>query len=222
MNSFREYLKDCEIKDFYESLKEETYNYNKIVNHNKYPLVQIIHEAVITPESIEIKSSLDDLASLNHEFSKLKIIFKQIDNPKNLYGYYKQENDEIYILYSIKNSKKEIEAMIGHEMIHRAQNKKSKGYYFDRAKKLTAEINKLADEYNITQNAEVLNLYKQKSKFKDFDDSYEQMAYVYQTVKENPDLTPNQLIQYFKNLGFKIDYRLKKYIGMYWLIRDII
>lgn len=222
MNSFREYLKDCEIKDFYESLKEETYSYNKIVNHNKHPLVQIIHEAVITPELIEIKSSLDDLVSLNQEFSKLKIIFKQTDNPKKLHGYYKQENDEIYILYSIKNSKKEIEAMIGHEMIHRAQNKKSKGYYFDRAKKLTAEINKLADEYNITQNAEVLNLYKQKSKFKDFDDSYEQMAYVYQIVKENPDLTPNQLIQYFKNFGFKIDFKLKKYIGMYWLIRDII
>lgn len=46
------------------------------------------------------------------------------------------------------------------------------------------------------------------------------MAYVYQVVKENPNLTPNQLVKYFDKYGFNIDYRLKKYIGMYWLIKD--
>ena len=46
------------------------------------------------------------------------------------------------------------------------------------------------------------------------------MAYVYQTVKENPTLTPNQLVKYFKTMGFNIDFKLKKYIGMYWLIKD--
>ena len=110
--------------------------------------------------------------------------------------------------------------MIGHEMIHHAQNKKSNGNYFERAKRLTDELNKLALEFNKTQDINIFNNYKKKKKFRDYDDYFEQMAYVYQVVKENPNLTPNQLVKYFDKYGFNIDYRLKKYIGMYWLIKD--
>lgn len=223
MKSFKEYLIDCEIDDFYEDLKDiENFHLRESFrNNNKYPLILPIHEAVILPENIKIKSSLDDLNSLENEFKKLNVIFHLTNNNKeDLNTYYKQDSDEIHVYYSLKNSKLEIEAMIGHEMIHRAQNKKSNGNYFERAKRLTDELNKLALEFNKTQDVNIFSNYKKKKKFRDYDDHFEQMAYVYQVVKENPNLTPNQLVKYFDKYGFNVDYRLKKYIGMYWLIKD--
>ncbi len=222
MKSFKEYLIDCEIDDFYEDLKDiENFHLRESFRNNKYPLILPIHEAVILPENIKIKSSLDDLNSLENEFKKLNVIFHLTNNNKeDLNAYYKQDSDEIHVYYSLKNSKLEIEAMIGYEMIHRAQNKKSNGNYFERAKRLTDELNKLALEFNKTQDVNIFSNYKKKKKFRDYDDHFEQMAYVYQVVKENPNLTPNQLVKYFDKYGFNVDYRLKKYIGMYWLIKD--
>lgn len=226
MKTFREYLIEAEIKDFYSELNQiESFYYKESMGIiNKYPLVLPIHEAIIYPENIKINSALDSEESLNTEFKKLKVVFHLENYSKNndLNAYYNQLKDEIHVYYSLKNSKLEIEAMIGHEMIHREQNKKSNGNYFERAKKLTAELNKLADEFNKTQDINIYKEYNSRKKFRDFDDHYEQMAYVYQIVKENKNLTPNQLVKYFQTLGFNIDYRLKKYIGMYYLIKHIL
>lgn len=223
MKSFKEYLIDCEIDDFYEDLKDiENFHLRESFRNNKYPLILPIHEAVILPEDIKTNSSLDDVDSLNKEFAKLKIFFhlENYNNKNYLNAHYRQEEDEIHVYYSLKNIKLEIEALIGHEMIHRAQHKKSNSKYFEKAKRLTDELNKLASEFNKTKDIKLWTDYNKKKKFKDFDDHYEQMAYVYQVVKENPNLTPNQLVKYFEKIGFNINYRLKKYIGMYWLIRD--
>ena len=222
-NTFRDYLIQCEVDDFYTELKDiENFQLRESFrNNNKYLFTLPIHEAIILPEDIKIKSSLNDVNSLENEFKKINVIFHLTNNNKDdLNAYYKQDSDEIHVYYSLKNSKLEIEAMIGHEMIHRAQNKKSNGNYFERAKRLTDELNKLALEFNKTQDINIFNDYKNKKKFRDYDDYFEQMAYVYQVVKENPNLTPNQLVKYFDKYGFNIDYRLKKYIGMYWLIKD--
>lgn len=224
MKTFREYLIEAEIKDFYTELNQiESFYYKESMGIiNKYPLVLPIHEAIIYPENIKINSSLDDGDSLNKEFKKLNVIFHLENYSRNndLNAHYRQTDDEIHVYYSLKNSKLEIEAMIGHEMIHREQHKKSNGNYFERAKKLTAELNALANKFNKTQDINVYKEYNAKKKFKDFDDHYEQMAYVYQIVKENPTLTPNQLVKYFQTFGFEINYRLKKYIGMYYIIKD--
>lgn len=224
MKTFREYLIECEIDDFYVDIKsyQDFYNKEQTKSSNKFPLVLPIVEAVILPENLKINSDLADINSLNKEFKKIKVFFEinKGDNPKHLDAYYNQTEDEIYVFHSTKNTKLEIEAIIGHEMIHREQHNRSNGSYFERAKKLTAEINKIAKEYERTNNPEIIKEYQTKLKFKNFDDSYEQMAYVYQTIKENPDLTPNQLVKYFTKFGFNIDFKLKKYIGMYWLIKD--
>lgn len=224
MKTFREYLIECEIDDFYIDIKsyQDFYNKESIKSHNKFPLLLPIHEAVILPENLKINSNLSDIDSLNKEFKKMNIIFQINDgnNPDLLSAHYNQEKDKILVFHSTKNSKLEVEALIGHEMIHREQNKRSNGNYFERAKKLTAEINNIVKEYQRTKNQDLIKDYQQKLKFKDFDDSYEQMAYVYQTIKENPDLTPNQLVKYFTKFGFVIDFKLKKYIGMYWLVKD--
>lgn len=224
MKTFREYLIDCEINDFYVDIKshQDFYNKESINVYNRFPLTLLIHEAVILPENLKISSDLADIESLNKEFNKMNIIFdiNTGDNPKKLDAYYDKQKDTIRVFYSTKNSKLEVEAMIGHEMIHREQHKRAGIHYFERAKVLTDEINKLISLYNTNFDKDVFKNIRAKMKFKDFDDSYEQMAYVYQTIKENPELTPNQLVKYFTNLGFVIDFKLKKYIGMYWLIKD--
>lgn len=223
MKTFKEYLIECEINDFYIEINDYQDFYDKkSAIYNKYPLAVSIHEAVILPENLKIHSSLADVDSLNKEFHKMKIIFEinDGDNPKQLSAHFDQEKDEIWVFHSTKNSKLEVEAMIGHEMIHREQHKRAGVHYFERAKRLTAELNKIALEYNATGDYNLFKEYQDKKKFKDFNDSYEQMAYVYQTIKENSDLTPNQLVKYFSKFGFVIDFKLKKYIGMYWLIKD--
>lgn len=224
MISFREYLIECEINDFYTDIKsyQDFYNKEQTKLNNRFPLVLPIVEAVILPENLKINSDLSDIDSLNKEFKKLKVFFElnQDDNPKHLDAYYNQAEDKICVFHSTRNTKLEVEAIVGHEMIHREQHKRSNGNYFERAKKLTAEINNIVKEYERTKNPDLIKDYQKKLKFKNFDDSYEQMAYVYQTIKENPDLTPNQLVKYFTKFGFNIDFKLKKYIGMYWLIKD--
>lgn len=224
MKTFREYLIECEINDFYIDIKstQDFYNKYNCDIHNKFPLLFQIHEAVILPENLKINSDLTDIDSLNKEFKKMNIIFEinEGNDPKKLDAYYDKQKDEIHIFHSTKNSKLEVQAMIGHEMIHREQHKRAGVHYFERAKKLTAEINGIVKEYERTKNSELIKENQQKLKFKNFDDSYEQMAYVYQTIKENPELTPNQLVKYFTKFGFVIDFKLKKYIGMYWLVKD--
>lgn len=214
--SLRDFLIQSEVQDFYNDLNDVQKFLKK--DNNKYPLLTPIHEAVILPENVKISSNLENVEDLNKEFKKLNVIFHL--NNGALTAFYDQEKDEIHVNYNTSNTKLEIEAMIGHEMIHREQNKRSSGNYFEKAKKLTDELNKIADKYNKTKDIKVFKEYQDKIKFKNFDDSYEQMAYVYQVVKENKDLTPNQLVKYFEKFGFKIDFKLKKYIGMYYLIKD--
>ena len=49
---------------------------------------------------------------------------------------------------------------------------------------------------------------------------FEKMAYAYSEVKMNRDGKLSDLIDKFRKNGFLVDNKLKKYIGMYWLIKD--
>ena len=49
---------------------------------------------------------------------------------------------------------------------------------------------------------------------------FENMAYAYSEVKMNRDGKLSDLIEKFRKSKFVIDNKLKKYIGMYWLIKD--
>lgn len=70
MISFREYLIECEINDFYADIKsyQDFYNKEQIKSNNRFPLVLPIVEAVILPENLKINSDLADIDSLNKEF----------------------------------------------------------------------------------------------------------------------------------------------------------
>ena len=55
MKTFKEYLIECEIDDFYIDVKSHQDFYNKYnCNiHNKFPLLFQIHEAVILPKDVK-------------------------------------------------------------------------------------------------------------------------------------------------------------------------
>lgn len=94
----------------------------------------LILEAIINPGEIKLNSL--DLDYLNSEFTKLKIEFRE--GPL-LRGY--QNGDDIVIVYSKRNKLEEVEAMIGHEIIHREQQKRSP-HYMEQTINRVKEINK--------------------------------------------------------------------------------
>ena len=233
MKTFREYLIECEIDDFYIDIKstQDFYNKYNCNIHNKFPLLFQIHEAVILPENLKINSDLTDVESLNKEFKKMNIIFEinDRDNPKKLDAYYNQEKDEIHIFFSTKNTKLEIEAMIGHEMIHKVQNKLNVKY-IEQATNLVNRINVRQEKMQDLMIINTVESMKEWQKLLKLNEKerleflqnsvFEKMAYAYSEVKMNKDMKLSDLLTKFKKSNFIIDNKLKKYIGMYWLIKD--
>lgn len=173
----------------------------------------IILENIIEPYNINIKTH--DIKKLNKQFKKEKIIF----NNGELRAFYNQEDNTIEVFISEKDNFRAIEAMIGHEMIHREQNKRSGKNYFKQSKKLVNRINNLiplvnkGDEKAVKEQEKLLDYFMKSS-------PYEQMAYAYQIVKTYKNKTPREMIKILEKNNLKVDKKMLKYIGMYWLIRD--
>lgn len=147
----------------------------------------------------------------------------------NLNGYYDKKNDEIQIFYSNKDSFNEIEAMIGHEMFHKIQHKHS-NKYFEQSEKIVNQINtnekKLVQLFNTNTKESMQEWNKLRLKnIKIYNDYlyntvYEKMAYAYQEVKNRASENITDIIKKLEKSGFTVDNKMRKYIGMYWLIRD--
>lgn len=231
MKTFREYLKESEIKDsnkkFYDELTIIEKEMEQIQSHNdnliKYDM--FLCEAVIEPEKIKINTLDED--KLNKEFKKYNIIFHLGNYTLN--GRYDKISDTIDIFYTNSNNFNEIEAMIGHEMVHKIQHKHS-NKYFEQSERIIKEINsnelKLIQLFNTNtiESMKEWNLLRQKN-IKIYNDYlyntvYEKMAYAYQEVKMNTTGKVLDIIDKLKRNGFVVDNKLKKYIGMYWLIKD--
>ncbi len=147
----------------------------------------------------------------------------------NLNGFYDKKNDEIQIFYSNKNSFNEIEAMIGHEMVHKIQYKHS-NKYFEQTEKIVNQINsnerKLKELFNTNtvESMKEWNSLRLKN-IKIYNDYlhntvYEKMAYAYQEVKNCTSGKIADIIKKLERSGFIVDNKLRKYISMYWLIKD--
>lgn len=104
-------------------------------------VLNILQEGIIEPYMIRIDSY--DETKLNKEFKKDRIIFNYWYNLK---GHYDKQNDEINIYYSSKDTFNGIEAMIGHEFIHKIQHKKSGENFFKQSERAVNEINKIVDK----------------------------------------------------------------------------
>ncbi len=185
-------------------------------NYDLLSYDSLILEAIIHPGEIKIESK--DLTYLNDSFKKLKISFRE--GPL-LRGY--TNEDEIIIVFSKEDKKEEIEAMIGHEIIHRQQMKKS-NKYLEQTIKLVNRINELATLFNDTHDIKYL---KEREKLYNYFTNgtvYELMAYAYQLVKDRANYKLNSIKEitdfYSKVLGYDAPKKFIKYVRMYWLIKD--
>jgi hypothetical protein len=229
--TFREWLREEEIKDsnnkYYEELKLIENELEKIQSHNDNLIKfnMFLSEAVIEPEKIKI-NTLND-GKLNKQYQKFNIIFHFGDY--KLKGRYDKKSDIIDIFYSDADTLEEIEAMIGHEMVHKIQHKHS-NKYFEQSEKIINQINsnekKLIELFSINtkESMREWNILRQKN-LKIYNDYlyntvYEKMSYAYQEVKMNTSGKINDIIVKLERMGFIVDNKLRKYIGMYWLIKD--
>ena len=217
-------IDESKIYENHNKLKFEMYsdipdNYNNIVTLN---------EAIILPENIKINTYNSE--ELNKQFIKQNIkFFNVLKNKKDLWARYNPNTDETEVYYCDKNSFNEIEAMLGHEMIHKAQNKLN-AKFIEQAENLVKRINARQDKMNELMNINTIESMKEWQKlFKlnekerlDFlqNSVFEKMAYAYSEVKMNKNLKLSDLLEKFRTSKFIIDNKLKKYIGMYWLIKD--
>lgn len=238
MITFREWLRE---KDFYNEIEQLSNQIEIYENHNKlkfemyssepdtYNNIVTLNEAIILPENIKINTYNSD--ELNKQFEKQKIYFFNTGDTPNvkLWARYNSKTDETEVYYSNKDKFNEIEAMIGHEMIHKAQNKLN-SKFIEQAENLVKRINSRQDKMNDLMNIntvesmkewQVLFKLNEKERLEFLQNSvYEKMAYAYSEVKMNKDIKLSDLLNKFKKSNFIIDNKLKKYIGMYWLIRD--
>lgn len=180
-------------------------------------------EAIINPDKISIKKV--DLDYLQNKFKDINF------NIGDLGGTYDVNKDKIAITFNDKTTPEEIEAIIGHEVIHRIQHKKSNGKYLEQSKKLVQDINKMADKVNNSTDEKYMKKYNELlSKFL-YSSVQEKMTYAYQLVKLRNDKeynfkSPSDIVKYIKKFNslsttkYEIDKKFKKYIGMYWLIKD--
>ena len=185
-------------------------------NYHLLSYDSLILEAIINPGEIKIDSK--DVDYLNSSFEKLKISFRE--GPL-LWGY--NTGTEIIIVISKNDKLEEIEAMIGHEIIHREQLKKS-DKYMEQTISLVDRINKLATLFNDTHD---IKYQKEREKLYNFFTNgsvYELMAYAYQLVKDRKNYklnTISDIIEFYsKILEYSAPKKFIKYVRMYWLIKD--
>ena len=226
MMPFREWLK---LQHFYEielkEIEERILIAEATINSSVDLHIEPLFEALIEPHKIKITTN--NIEKLNKEFVKYNIVFEH--SPNEIRAFYKPENDVILIIFKKDTKFNVIEALIGHEMVHREQHRRSGGNYFKQAEKIVGDLNSLKDKINALDNSipeqakEFQKLYKQYNELKNtflFLTPYESMAYAYQFVKEYKNLLPYEILEKLKEDNIKINNVTKKYVAMYWLIRD--
>lgn len=229
---FRDYILEQQIKDFYNNeLKEieKRISISEASSRGSMELWNIrpLFEAVIEPHLIKIRTN--NINKLNDEFKKFNIKFSYSDNPNDLRGYYDKENDEINIFFNKNIDFETLEAMIGHEMVHKEQHKRAGENYFKQSEQVVTKINHIAKEmstlniFDLEDSKKFEKLKKERQELLNkflYLSPYETMAYAYQFVKEYKSLSPSGIINKLKENGILINNLTKKYIAMYWLIRN--
>ena len=185
-------------------------------NYNLLSYDSLILEAVLNPGEIKLNDA--SVEYLNKELNKLNIYFEESNN---LYG--KTDGKDIYIYVPNDVKIEELQAMIGHEIIHREQHKRSSNFK-QYTEKIVKEINDLAYKFNKTQDMKILEIREKLLNEFLYGNIYEQMAYAYQLVKDRKSYnlnSPDDVVKYFKQfLKAEMPKKFMKYVGMYWLIKN--
>lgn len=223
-------MKDIKIYDSFQRMERA----HEMSNEEKYNLNWVeetirLNENIIEPNKIHISST--DLENLNSKFNKFDIFFSR---GNELRAVYKQEKDEIEVFVSLQDETIEIEALLSHEMVHKEQNKRSNGNYFKECKKMISRVNVILDKKRklisepggiLLHRDEIKELENEiKENYLVFThlNPFEEMAYACQAVIEYSKKYSkiNDIINHLIQDKFPITNRFKKYLYMYWLIRD--
>lgn len=228
---FREWLNEMrEIEYFYNielpKIEEKIFiiDYQTELFERVNNIIQI-NEKIIEPHKVKINTT--DVSILNKQFSKEKIIFNNVSF--GLSGYYNKQTDEINIFFDKNRSTQEIEAILAHELVHKEQHKRSGENYFIQTAKMVKKINDLALEINSLDMTIIGNVNILQNKIKERNElvkqyqyltPYETMAYACQFVKDYKHMNPTNIIKEMEKNKIPVNNLTKKYIAMYWLIRD--
>lgn len=231
---FREFLRgenhrNIELNNFYnielKKIEEEiSFSEASMRGSIEFWNIKPLFEAVIEPHLIKIKTN--NIEKLNDEFKKYNTKFHYSND---IQGLYNKSKDEINIYFPKNIDFNTLEAIIGHEMVHKEQHKNAGQNYFKQSEKIVKRINDLAKDMNLLDMMDEKDIKKYKilnsERNKLLNDflylsPYESMAYAYQFVKEYKNLLPQEIIEKLKDNKILINNLTKKYISMYWLIRN--
>ena len=231
MINFKDWLKTKEITEFYEiELKEIERKIDKAYISPEflemaYGIIPL-KEAIILPEKIKMKTK--NIDELNSEFKNQNIIFHYATN--ELSGYYDKQKDEVHIFFDDKKvDNNSIEAMVAHELVHKEQHKRAGENYFKQSEIMIKKINALGKEisslYMTNPKSPSIAWNKNKERLALLDEfkylsPYESMAYACQFVKNYKDSSPKEIFKHLEDDKIPLNNITKKYIAMYWLIRD--
>jgi len=196
----------------------KNHNRSKMYNFGVYLLYEdIIRNGIVNLPGLNLKK-------LNTQYNPAGIFFHKHKDINEFEGRYEPENDEIHIYFGKNVNKDEVEAILSHELVHKEQHKKSNGKW---QSNLIKQINKINDLYKkIKKEKDVnkrLNLKKEYRKLLDefhYKSPQEEMAYAMQFVKGRKSYgfnSPNDIVIRFKD---SFSNKFKKYVYLYWQIKD--
>jgi hypothetical protein len=188
--------------------------------------VQNINENIITPENLKISTS--DVSVLNKLYNKNDIYFTQTEGSKSAsFGNY-TPGGRIEIQVPKNADLNVLNSVVSHELLHRHQDKKSKGNYGKWITQYGAELNAYIKGFNdrvdnnTSTQKEFDKIQLMKNVFR-YGNSYELMAYAYQFVKTRKEFgfnSPTDIIKYLDNTPIPKTKRIKNYIIRYWNIKE--
>ncbi len=192
---------------------------DRVYKNEFYKISTLTMEGIITPENVKIHTT--DINRLNIQHNPFVYFYKgKLDE---LVGFWDENSKKLIVTFGENITKPEIEAIVAHELIHKIQHQKTSTFYKE-TKDFVYKLNNLVKNFNKTPTL------KNKNKFENLENKFrysttqEKMAYAYQYVKLRQTMdfnSPSDIINYFKQIPyFGVTKQFKKYIGMYWLIKE--
>jgi len=186
------------------------------------------NEGIITPDNLKVKTS--STVKLSKLYNKYNIFFELSDgSPQASYGNYDPKDDSINIQVPKNADLNTLNSVISHELLHREQNKRSGGDYAKWITKYGTGINDYIADFNNkvdlgTSTQKGFDKIEQMRNTFRYGNTFELMAYAFQFVKVRKALgvkSPSELVKFIDaSTEVPINKKMKKYIGMYWLIKE--
>lgn len=187
-------------------------------------------EGIIVPKKLKITTT--DIDELEELFAATIVTFEEADEVDECRAAYIPELDEIIVHVHPDMNINTLEYLIQHEIIHSIQDDKSNmrmAASIEKERiaidKVTKKIQKLNPKKDIDKIMKLSQELSDLEADRGFLNVEEYMTYAYAFVKlrknDNYNQTLKEAEEWWKKItGKKLDKKLLKYFGSYWLVRD--